>query len=113
MVKLKCIYFVGLEVFFFVEEYQVIVVEKKCLFWENGFEGVDLLDMVLIFLGNEVKFRCGYWIYWVNCELMDSCDVIIVNLIFFCGISVDLGIVFEVGYMVGQGKFVFGFILDN
>ena len=44
---------------------------------------------------------------------MDSCDAIIANLTPFRGISADPGTVFEVGYMIGQGKPAFGFTLDN
>jgi len=37
----------------------------------------------------------------------------IANLTPFRGISADPGTVFEVGYMIGQGKPAFGFTLDN
>jgi len=44
---------------------------------------------------------------------MDNCDAIIANLTPFRGISADPGTVFEVGYMIGQGKPAFGFTLDS
>ncbi|HAC26343.1 MAG TPA: nucleoside 2-deoxyribosyltransferase, partial [Marinobacter hydrocarbonoclasticus] len=46
-------------------------------------------------------------------ELMDSCDAVIANLTPFRGISADPGTVFEVGYIIGQGKAAFGFTMDR
>ena len=109
----KRIYLAGPEVFFPASEHQAIVDEKKRLLREYGFEGVDPLDTELAFSDDEAKPERGQRIYQANRELMDSCDAIIANLIPFRGISADPGTVFEVGYMIGQGKPAFGFTLDS
>ena len=109
----KRIYLAGPEVFFPAREHQAIVAEKKRLLLEYGLEGIDPLDTELTFSDNEAKFRRGHRIFRANRELMDSCDAIIANLTPFRGISADPGTVFEVGYMIGQGKRAFGFTLDN
>ena len=109
----KRIYLAGPEVFFPAEEHKAIVAEKKRILQEAGYEGVDPLDIALTFSKNEAKPAHGHRIYQANRELMDSCDAIIANLTPFRGISADPGTVFEVGYMIGQGKPAFGFTLDS
>ena len=113
MAEPKRIYLAGPEVFFPASEHQFIVAEKKRLLREYGFEGVDPLDTELVFSDDQAKPDRGHGIYKANRELMDSCDAIIANLTPFRGISADPGTVFEVGYMVGQGKPAFGFTLDS
>ncbi len=113
MPKSKRIYLAGPEVFFPAGEHKAIVAEKKRLLQDAGFEGVDPLDTALAFSDDEAKPERGHRIYQANRELMNSCDAIIANLTPFRGISADPGTVFEVGYMVGQGKPAFGFTLDN
>lgn len=113
MTNSKRIYLAGPEVFFPAEEHRSIVAEKKRLLLEYGLEGIDPLDSELVSSDNEAKFRRGHRIYRANRELMDSCDAIIANLTPFRGISADPGTVFEVGYMIGQGKRAIGFTLDN
>ncbi|WP_372926818.1 nucleoside 2-deoxyribosyltransferase [Marinobacter sp.] len=113
MAKPKRIYLAGPEVFFPATEHQSIVAQKKRLLREYGFEGVDPLDTELAFSENQAKPERGQRIYLANRELMDSCDAIIANLTPFRGISADPGTVFEVGYMIGQGKPAFGFTLDG
>jgi len=113
MAKPKRIYLAGPEVFFPAEEHLAIVAEKKRLLREAGLEGVDPLDTELEFADNEAKSERGHRIYQANRELMDSCDAIIANLTPFRGISADPGTVFEVGYMIGQGKPAFGFTFDS
>ncbi|WP_354445679.1 nucleoside 2-deoxyribosyltransferase [Marinobacter sp. MBR-99] len=113
MAKPKRIYLAGPEVFFPEEEHQAIVAEKKRLLRDAGFEGVDPLDTALEFSDEEAKHERGHRIYQANRELMDSCNAIIANLTPFRGISADPGTVFEVGYMIGQGKLAFGFTLDS
>ena len=107
------IYLAGPEVFFPGAEHQAIVAEKKCLLQEYGMEGIDPLDTELALSANTPKFRRGHKIYRANRELMDSCDAIIANLTPFRGISADPGTVYELGYMIGQGKQAFGFTLDS
>jgi len=113
MAKPKRIYLAGPEVFFPAGEHQAIVAEKKRLLNEYGFEGVDPLDTALTFSDGEAKPDRGHRIYRANRELMDSCDAIVANLTPFRGTSADPGTVFEVGYMIGQGKPAFGFTLDS
>ncbi|NMT64350.1 nucleoside 2-deoxyribosyltransferase [Marinobacter orientalis] len=113
MAKPKRIYLAGPEVFFPATEHQPIIGEKKRLLREYGFEGVDPLDTELAFSDDEAKPGRGQRIYQANRELMDNCGAIIANLTPFRGISADPGTVFEVGYMIGQGKPAFGFTLDS
>jgi len=113
MAKPKRIYLAGPEVFFPASEHQFIVAEKKRLLREYGFEGVDPLDTELAFSDGQAKPYRGHGIYQANRELMDSCEAIIANLTPFRGISADPGTVYEVGYMIGQGKPAFGFTLDS
>ncbi|MBU2953736.1 nucleoside 2-deoxyribosyltransferase [Marinobacter sp. F3R08] len=109
----KRIYLAGPEVFFPADEHRAIVSQKKHILREHGFEGVDPLDTDLVFAGHESKPERGSRIYLANRQLMDSCHAIIANLTPFRGISADPGTVFEVGYMIGQGKPAFGFTMDN
>ncbi|WP_417531191.1 nucleoside 2-deoxyribosyltransferase [Marinobacter lipolyticus] len=113
MTQPKRIYLAGPEVFFPAGEHQAIVAEKKHVLREYGFEGVDPLDTELAFSDHEAKPDRGYRIYQANRELMDRCDAVIANLTPFRGISADPGTVYEVGYMIGQGKTAFGFTLDG
>ena len=113
MQRSRRIYLAGPEVFFPAEDHQAIVAEKKRVLKEAGFEGVDPLDTELVFPRDEPKPARGHRIYQANSELMDSCDAIIANLTPFRGISADPGTVFEVGYMIGQGKPAFGFTMDS
>lgn len=48
----------------------------------------------------------------LNEELMDDADLCIANLTPFRGISADVGTVFELGYMIAQGKPAYGFTND-
>jgi nucleoside 2-deoxyribosyltransferase len=89
------------------------VAERKHALREAGFEGVDPLDTDLAFSEDQTKPEREHFIYQANRELMDSCDAIIPNLTPFRGVSADPGTVFEVGYMIGKGKPVFGFTLDS
>jgi len=113
MVQPKQVYLAGPEVFFPAAEHQAIVAEKKRVLREYGFEGVDPLDTELAFSDDEGKLDRGHRIYQANRELMNNCHAIIANLTPFRGISADPGTVYEVGYMIGQGKLAFGFTLDS
>ncbi|WP_166263525.1 nucleoside 2-deoxyribosyltransferase [Marinobacter caseinilyticus] len=107
------IYLAGPEVFFSHDEHRAIVTEKKRLLDEFGLVGVDPLDTALAFTAQDSKQARGFRIYRANRELMDGCDAVIANLTPFRGISADPGTVFEVGYMIGQGKPAIGFTLDD
>ena len=113
MQQTRRVYLAGPEVFFPPEDHRAIVMEKKRILEEAGFEGVDPLDTELMFSEDQAKPERGHLIYRANRELMDSCDAMIANLTPFRGISADPGTVFEVGYMIGQGKPAFGFTLDS
>jgi len=108
----KRAYLAGPEVFFPATEHKAIVAEKKRILREHGWEGVDPLDTELDFGDTESPQQRGFRIYRANRELMDSCDAIIANLTPFRGISADPGTVFEVGYMIGQGKPAIGYSLS-
>jgi len=113
MAQKKRIYLAGPEVFFPASEHQAIVAEKKRLLMAAELEGVDPLDTDLNLDPNLSKRERGFQIYRANRELMDSCDGIIANLTPFRGSSADPGTVFEVGYMIGQGKPAVGFTVDG
>lgn len=113
MTERRRIYLAGPEVFFPAEEHQAIVAKKKRLLREYGLDGIDPLDTELVFSDHETKPDRGHRIYRANRELMDSCDTLIANLTPFRGISADPGTVYEVGYMIGQGKRAIGFTMDT
>ncbi|MBZ2168036.1 nucleoside 2-deoxyribosyltransferase [Marinobacter sp. F4216] len=108
----KRIYLAGPEVFLPQTEHASILKQKLTLLQQAGFEGVDPLDTKLEFGASEAPRERGFRIYRANQHLMDSCDAIIANLTPFRGISADPGTVFEVGYMIGQGKPACGFTGD-
>ncbi|MGF2734825.1 nucleoside 2-deoxyribosyltransferase [Marinobacter sp. DUT-1] len=112
MTQPKRVYLAGPEVFFPATEHQIIVTEKKRILRELGWEGVDPLDTDLEFSDAESPQQRGFRIYRANRELMDSCDAVIANLTPFRGISADPGTVFEVGYLIGQGKQAIGYSLN-
>ncbi|MDX1457377.1 MAG: nucleoside 2-deoxyribosyltransferase [Marinobacter sp.] len=113
MTTTKRIYLAGPEVFFPEDDHQAIVGAKKRILAEFGFEGIDPLDTALDFPEHQSRRVWGERIYRTNRHLMDRCDAIIANLTPFRGLSADPGTVFEVGYMVGQGKVAFGFSMDH
>lgn len=51
-------------------------------------------------------------IFKANEAMMDRCDVIIANLTPFRGAGADPGTVYELGYMVGRGKFCLAYCND-
>ncbi len=109
----KRIYLAGPEVFFPSSEHRDIVAEKKRLLSAVGMVGVDPLDSELTLDPDLSKREQGFQIFRANRALMDGCDGLIANLTPFRGISADPGTVFEVGYMIGQGKPAVGFTLDT
>ncbi|MDX1757167.1 MAG: nucleoside 2-deoxyribosyltransferase [Marinobacter sp.] len=113
MTEPKRIYLAGPEVFFPQGDHRAIVGTKKRLLAEYGLEGVDPLDTDLDLPADTPDRECGLRIHLANRKLMDSCDAIIANLTPFRGLSADPGTVFEVGYMIGQGKLAFAFSMDS
>lgn len=51
----------------------------------------------------------GYAIFRANQALMRECDAMIANLTPFRGPGMDVGTAFEIGFMRGLGKLVFGY----
>ena len=65
-------------------------------------------------LDNEIKdfgpdYETGIRIYEANIRLMDKADFIAANMVRFRGPSMDVGTAFEMGYMRGLNKPVFGY----
>jgi nucleoside 2-deoxyribosyltransferase len=58
------------------------------------------------------KHALGLEISRRNELLMDRADVCIANLTPFRGVSADVGTVYELGYMIAQGKLAYGFSND-
>jgi len=85
-----------------------IAKRKKGICDDWGFEGVSPIDKEpppegLSNLRSAMKISRG------NEALMDDCDLIIANMTPFRGPSLDAGTAFEMGYMRGRGKPVFGY----
>lgn len=112
MIKPKRVYLAGPEVFFPEAEHRRIVASKKRLLAASGLEGIDPLDTVLEEDDGESPRTLGFRIYRANRDLMDSCQAIIANLTPFRGLSADPGTVYEVGYMIAQGKSALGYTMD-
>jgi nucleoside 2-deoxyribosyltransferase len=53
--------------------------------------------------------ECGYAIFRANEALMRECDALIANLTPLRGPSMDVGTAFEIGFMSGLGRPVFGY----
>lgn len=65
-------------------------------------------------LDNEIpdfapNFETGIRIFDANIDLMDRADFIAANMVRFRGPSMDVGTAFEMGYMLGLDKPVFGY----
>ncbi|WP_339806865.1 nucleoside 2-deoxyribosyltransferase [uncultured Marinobacter sp.] len=107
------VYLAGPEVFFPAPLHKTIVARKKAMLTSYGLAGADPLDNALELPEDEAGPAQANRIYQANRKLMDDCQAIIANLTPFRSISADPGTVFEVGYMVGQGKLAVGFTLDE
>ncbi len=81
---------------------------KKAVCARHGLEGVFPLDAVpdLESLSPAQQARA---IYLTCRKLMDHCDLLIANMTPFRGPSADVGTAFEMGYMRGRGRPVFGY----
>lgn len=77
-----------------------------------GFTGLFPWDSSLD-LANLSPYDMGLAIYRSNIKLMNDCDLMVANLTPFRGASMDVGTAFEMGYMVAQGKPVFGYSNDG
>jgi len=104
------VYLAGPDVFF--PNPQEVGLKKKSICAEYGFEGLFPLDNE-ISASNLGKSETAQAIFEANCDLMDTADFIIANMMPFRGVSTDAGTAFEVGYMYAQGKPVFGYGADG
>jgi nucleoside 2-deoxyribosyltransferase len=74
----------------------------------HGLEGSFPLDAQLDLGELELPER-AYAIFRANEGLIKSCDAVIANLTPFRGVGVDTGTAYEVGFMRGVGRPVFGY----
>ena len=100
------VYLAGPDVFF--PNAREIGQEKKKICSEYGFDGLFPLDNEISMPAGD-KSKTAEAIFEANCALMDSADFIIANMTPFRGVSADVGTAFEIGYMYGHGKPVFGY----
>jgi nucleoside 2-deoxyribosyltransferase len=73
-----------------------------------GLDGKYPLDTVLA-LGGMTPAEQAYAIARANEALMDQCDAAIANMTPFRGPGMDPGTAYEIGFMRGRGKPVFGY----
>lgn len=107
------VYLAGPEVFFPAPLHRAIVARKKAILEGYQLTGIDPLDNDQSIADASSGTLQARRIYQANRELLDRCDAIIANLTPFRSISADPGTIYEVGYMVGQGKLAVGFTLDE
>ncbi len=102
----KRAYLAGPEVF--LPDAAKIGAAKKAVCARHGLEGVFPLDdhPDLESMGAAQRARA---IYLTCRKLMDRCDLLIANMTPFRGPSADVGTAFEMGYMRGRGRPVFGY----
>lgn len=102
------IYLAGPEVF--LPDAVAIGQRKKELCAAYGFQGLYPFDNEVApnASGEPVDAR----IYRANLQLIQRADLGIVNLTPFRGPSADVGTVFELGFLIGLGKIVFGYTND-
>ncbi|MEM9027544.1 MAG: nucleoside 2-deoxyribosyltransferase [Pseudomonadota bacterium] len=101
------IYLAGPEVF--LPNARAVAHSKKALCTAYGFEGVFPLDVDLGTDNNIQGDGLARKISESNEALMTQCDALIANLTPFRGVSADVGTAFEVGFMRGLGKPVYGY----
>lgn len=82
---------------------------KKELCRAYGFEGLVPADKKLDFSGIATKYAKGVAIYHADLRLMQMSDLAICQLTPYDGPSADVGTVFELGWMTGQGKSCLGY----
>ena len=104
------VYLAGPEVF--LPDPMAAAKAKQAICEKYGFVGLFPLDNALD-LASMAPFEAGLAIYKSNIALMDRCDLIIANMTPFRGCSMDVGTAFEMGYMAGQGKPIFGYSNDG
>ncbi len=101
------VYLAGPDVF--LPEVIQLAGRKKELCKTYGFEGAFPMDVELEASTTLAPFDKAAAISRANENLMRQCDVVIANLTPFRGASADVGTVYEIGFMRGLGKPVFGY----
>jgi nucleoside 2-deoxyribosyltransferase len=104
--KAQRVYLAGPDVFF--PDALAIGEAKKLICAEHKLEGVFPLDATLELEGLSPPEQ-GHRCFDAMLDLMDGCRLVIANLTPFRGPSMDVGTAVEIGYMLGQGKPVFGY----
>ena len=102
----KRVYLAGPEVF--LPNPLEIGAAKRAICAKHGLEGVFPLDNEIDLTGLSPQ-EAGLKIYRANRTCMDGCDLVIANMTPFRGPSMDVGTAFEMGYMRGLGRPVFGY----
>ncbi len=74
----------------------------------HGLEGKFPVDVPLSGASDSL-IDTGHAIFRANQDLMRMCDAVIANITPFRGPSMDVGTAFEIGFMHGLGKKVFGY----
>lgn len=113
-ILLACIIYLAGPDVFLENSYEVGREKKATISKLNRTEGWDFrligswpLDNQIIDPGN--NFQTGIRIYEANKKLMDRADFIVANMVQFRGPSMDVGTAFEMGYMAGLEKPIFGY----
>jgi nucleoside 2-deoxyribosyltransferase len=81
---------------------------KAAICARHGLEGKFPLDAQIALDGLTLAER-AYAIFHANEELIRGCDAVIANLTPFRGVGMDTGTAYEVGFMRGLGRPVFGY----
>lgn len=81
---------------------------KAALCAAHGLHGLYPLDNAVALAAHDASLQ----IFRGNEAMMNEADAIIANLTPFRGPSADAGTVYELGYMSGRGKLVFGYSND-
>lgn len=84
---------------------------KKAICGAQGLEGCYPLDVAALPAGLEPGAQASQ-LFAAMIRLMDTCAAGIANLTPFRGPSMDVGTAFELGYLHGKGKPVFGYSND-
>ena len=104
------VYLAGPDVF--LAEPEAMFAKKKAICERHGLTGLSPLDSEADAAGAknaETAFEIGR----KNEALMNDCDLVIANMTPFRGPSMDVGTAYEMGYMRGKGKAVFGYSNDD
>ena len=100
------IYLAGPEVF--LRDPNEVAEAKMAVCALHGLAGKFPADAGPITPGQSLQER-GHAIFYANEALIDSCDALIANLTPFRGPGMDVGTAYEIGFMRGKGRPVFGY----